>query len=105
MDIGQIEANFGFTKAMAKLYLAGLEYGPLLMAHLAMRANVKRTTAYYVMAELLRRGFFSKKKLGKRTGYVAASPEHVLEMTLERERQVRKLLPALNFIKKKEGAA
>ncbi len=94
--------KFNFTEPLARLYLAGLELGPALMAPLARKAGVKRTSAYYLMEELLRRTFFTTKQTGRRTYYVAASPQQLLEMTLERERRVRKLFPALKSIASKK---
>ena len=92
--------NFGFTKAQANLYIAGLELGPALMFHLALRANTARATAYYIMDELIRRGFFEKIKKGRRNYYSAASPEKLLQMTKERERLIKTLLPYLVSIQK-----
>ncbi len=87
--------KFGFTKAQAKLYLSGLILKHALMQPLARTAGVKRTTAIYLMEELLRRGFFTKKKIGKRTYYLPSSPKKLLEVTKERERLIMKLMPVL----------
>lgn len=101
--IKQLE-KFGFTIAQARLYLAGLELGnQALMARLAKLSGVRRTTAYYLMEELLRRGFFTEKKLGKRNYYIAASPKRLLEMTKERERLVRRLMPELKNLADKSA--
>ena len=90
--------QFGFTRAQAKVYVAGLELAQTLMAPLARRAGVKRTTVYYLMNELLRRGFFAKRKIGKRNYYFAASPRRMLEMVHERRHLVLKILPALEKV-------
>lgn len=87
--------RFGFTVPQAKLYFAGLKLGPELMARLAKQSGVRRTTAYYMMEELLRRGFFVKRKVGKRIYYEAASLQQLLRMTKTRERLVRKLIRTL----------
>lgn len=92
--------NFGFTEPQAKLYLAGLSADELLMQPLAKKAGIKRTTAYYVMEELVRRGFFIVKKLGKRYYYVAASPQRLVEMTIQRGKLIRKIFPFLIKIRK-----
>lgn len=89
---------FGFTSSQAKIYLAGLRLGKILMAPLAKAAQVKRSGVYYIMEELKRRKFFSSKKIGKRTYYIAASPEKLFKMTLEREILIRKILPLLKAI-------
>jgi|SRR3989344_5267558 len=84
--------RFGFTVSQAKLYYAGLRSGPELMARLAKTARVRRTTAYYLMRELIRRRFFSSRKVGKRIYYTAASLDQLLKMTKEREKLVRQLI-------------
>jgi len=86
---------FGFTVPQAKLYYAGLKSGPELMARLAKIAGLRRTTAYYMMTELIRRRFFEKRKVGKRIYYKAASLEQLLKMSQEREELVRKLIKNL----------
>jgi sugar-specific transcriptional regulator TrmB len=89
--------KFGFTVPQAKLYFAGLKSGPELMARLAKQSGVRRTTAYYMMEELERRGFFVKRKVGKRTYYAAASLHRLLRMAKHRERLVRKLMRRLAY--------
>lgn len=92
--------QFGFTEPQAKLYLAGLSAEELLMQPLAKKAGIKRTTAYYVMEELLRRGFFSIKKIGKRHYYVAATPKRLVEMIEQREKLIKKISPFLQKLLK-----
>lgn len=89
--------KFGFTPAQAKLYYAGLKLGPELMARLAKFAGVRRTTAYYLMNELIRRRFFVARRIGKRIYYTAASPRQLLKMTKSRERLVRKLIKIFKY--------
>lgn len=93
--------RFGFLRAHAKLYLAGITLGPSLMAHLAIKANLKRSTCYYTITELLRRGFFETKKIGRRNFYIASTPAHLLDVTEERKKLIVKLLPELKKLAKK----
>ena len=92
---------FGFTDQQARLYLAGLQLGSCLMTNLAREAGIKRSTAYYAIGELERRGFFNTKKVGGRTHYVATSPQKLLTMTAQRLTMVKKLFPQLDTIRKK----
>ncbi len=91
MNIRALEllVKFGLSRPQARLYLAGLRLGPALLAVLARQAGVKRTTAYYIMAELIRRRYFSKRRVGRRWYYVAATTHDLLQMVKERERLVR----------------
>lgn len=84
--------KFGFLPQQAKLYLAGIQFGPSLMMPLAKRAGIKRTTAIYLMRELLRRGFFGTKKIGKRIYYTASTLKYLLKITGERKQLILKLL-------------
>lgn len=92
--------KFGFNKLQAKLYLSGLRKGPSLMAELAREAGIKRTTVYYLMEEMIRRGYFSEKKSGRRTHYVAVAPKQLQRMVEQRQRLITKILPSLNSINK-----
>jgi sugar-specific transcriptional regulator TrmB len=88
--------EFGFLPHQAQLYLAGITLSSSLMMPLAKKAGVKRTTAIYSMAELLRRGFFKKIKIGKRVGYLPTSPNELIKITEKRKQLILKLLPYLN---------
>ncbi|MBI4426834.1 MAG: hypothetical protein HY567_04630 [Candidatus Kerfeldbacteria bacterium] len=90
--------QFGFTPAQARLYLAGVMLGPALMAVLSKEAGLPRSTAYYLMSELKRRGFFTSRMIGRRTYYAAASGQRLLLMTKRRELLIRRMLPILHTI-------
>ncbi len=62
------------------------------MAQLARVAKVPRTSALYVMQELVRRGFFKAQRQGARLYYRAASGNELLAMARNRERLVRQFL-------------
>ena len=90
--------NFGFTTSQAKLYVAGLTLKKTLMAELARTANIHRTTAYYLMEELQRRGFFRTQPVRRRTYYIAISPQQFLLMVKKRDQIAQKILPVLKSI-------
>ena len=86
----------GFTASSARLYLAGLKTGPSLIAPLAREAGISRKSAYPLLEELGRRGFFLQKQVGKRTHYQAVSAKQLLKIVLNQEQLVRELLPFLD---------
>ena len=92
--------EFGLNKAQARLYVAGLKTKKALMAQLAREAGVKRTTAYYLMDELLRRRFFATKRFGRRTYYIAITSKQLWQLAKEKERLIRQILPTLKTIEK-----
>ena len=65
------------------------------MAKLARAAKIPRSSAYYVMDELLRRRFFATKKMGGRIYYLAASNHQLINMVRQREQLVKKLIQHL----------
>jgi sugar-specific transcriptional regulator TrmB len=86
---------FGLSENEAALYLAGLEYGDASLTELALRAGLPRTAAYYPLEKLMREGFFSATRLGKRTRYFATSPAELEKLLDERRGQLRSLLSEL----------
>lgn len=98
MNVLRLLRQFGFTPNQAQLYLAGIILGPALMAVLSKEAGIPRSTAYYLMPELKRRGFFSSRVIGRRTYYAAASGKRLLLMTKRRELLIRRLLPIIRAI-------
>lgn len=88
--------EFGLTKSQAKLYVAGLQLGQALMAPLARKAEIKRTTAYYLMDELKRRRFFSSKKIGQRIYYIPISTKELMRLAKEKQRIIKEITPVIN---------
>lgn len=93
--------QLGLNEKEAKVYLAGLEYGPTSIIDLAVKSGVKRTTIHEFIEPLIQQGFIVVSFSGKRKLYNAAPPE-ALEQILEKQTQaVKKLLPDLKFLASK----
>lgn len=90
--------EFDLTQSEAKIYLAGLEIGPATILQLARKSEVKRTTIYSRIEELIRRGFFSITYKGAKKLYLAEDPERLIRTVHEKERILGDALPELKSI-------
>lgn len=94
--------NVGLSENEAKVYIAMLELGPATVLDIASKAGINRPTAYVQIESLKKRGLVSTQTKGKKTLFIAESPNQ-LESMLERENkdielkrdEVSKVLPEL----------
>jgi HTH-type transcriptional regulator, sugar sensing transcriptional regulator len=94
--------NLGLSEKESKVYLAALELGPETAQKIAQKAGINRPTAYVQIESLKNRGLMSQFDKGKKTFYVAESPErlssllNVLEKELEFKKvETERVLPSL----------
>lgn len=100
--------KLGLTDTEAKIYLAVLELGPSSAAMIAKQADVKRTTAYSALENLVKQGLLSEVADSKEKMFKAEDPDRLSKLTKKMRRQVidaelelEKLLPGLKAIQKK----
>ncbi|MBI2054639.1 MAG: hypothetical protein HYT39_00875 [Candidatus Sungbacteria bacterium] len=87
--------NAGFSEMEAKTYLATLELGEGSVNQIAAKARLKRTSVYYAVDELVRRGALIETKYGKKTYFVVEKPERLLETAQRKTAELERALPAL----------
>lgn len=94
--------TLGLSEKEAAVYLAALELGPETVQHLARRAGVNRPTAYVQIESLKQKGLVSEVERGKKTLFMAESPErlksllNVAEKEIDFKRaEVERVLPGL----------
>jgi len=90
--------EFGLTDNEAKVYLACLELGVSTIQDLAKKSMVKRTTVYTTVDGLKQKGLISQTKKGKKTFFVAESPDSLIQLSEKRHKQIKKILPELKSI-------
>ena len=73
--IEQLKRVFNLSSYEAKIYLAALNFESASLSDLAKTANLPRTAAYQPMQNLVKQGFLSITKIGKRKYYQALSPK------------------------------
>lgn len=97
--------NVGLNENEANFYLAALELGEANISRISKKANIKRTTAYWVVDSLKERGLISSIKKGIQTKYHAEDPRKIEEMLEEKKISIQKIMPELmsfaNLIDKK----
>ncbi len=76
--IAKILTSLGVTKDQANIYQALLALGEATVQALAEYAGVKRSSAYYMLLELQKRGMVYETKHRKRTYYIPAKADDVL---------------------------
>lgn len=94
--------NLGLGEKETKVYLASLELGADTAQNIAKKAGINRATTYVQIDSLKDKGLMSEFEKGKKTFYVAESPDRLsgLFKTFEAQLDVRKselqrILPAL----------
>lgn len=91
----EILKNIGLNEKQAKIYLALLELGKSKVPEIAKKAELKRTTAYGILDELVGKGLVSYGQKGKTKYYSLENPE-VLEKILEKNiKAFKNILPEL----------
>lgn len=87
--------TLGFTESEAKIYLISLEMGPSSVQDIARKAKVSRVTTYAVIESLTERGLMSSVQKGKKTNYMAETPERLVSFVQSRMREMESTLKAV----------
>ncbi len=86
----------GLDQKQAAVYIACLESGPSKIPEIAREADIKRTTAYGIVDELVALGLLSASYKGKTKLYRAADPETLMELVNERKEKLISIMPDLS---------
>lgn len=84
--------NLGLSEKEAKVYTTALELGPDTVQNIAKQSGINRATTYVQIGTLKEKGLMSEFEKGKKTYFVAESPE-ILSSLVNKEEV------ALNFKK------
>lgn len=92
----------GLDERGAKVYLAALELGPNPVQKIAQRAGIPRATVYLVLEDLQGKGLITTYDEGKKTFFVAESPNRLEQLLEKREAEfqaqkdvIKNLVPEL----------
>jgi len=83
--------------------LAALELGETTIKEIAKKAELKRTTIYDFIDEMVNRGYFKLTAKGKKKKYLAASPEELKVIVQKREALLLQIMPMLNSMSSVSG--
>lgn len=81
--------ELGLSEKEASVYLAALSLGESTMQTIAERSGIKRATTYLAVESLIHRGLMSSLEKGKKTFFVAESPENLMRIIETREREAQ----------------
>lgn len=85
----------GLKDKEAKVYFACLQLGEDTAFNIATRAQIKRPTCYFILDNLIQKGFISIKKTPRVTYYSAISPQTLLLKVEKQKDLLEKALPEL----------
>ncbi|MFA4872468.1 MAG: helix-turn-helix domain-containing protein [Patescibacteria group bacterium] len=98
MHIENILKNMGFSENEAKVYLASLEAGVSSAQDIAKKAKIKRTTAYSVLSDLMRKGFVHTTSERNKMRYIALAPKQLSERFAEYHKELLGAIPSLEAV-------
>lgn len=90
--------KLGFSDKEAKVYLALLELGQGSVIDIAAKADLKRTTVYNLLPEMLRKGLVKAGARKKRRFFFVENLQHLKDETEERLETINAVLPELRAI-------
>ena len=100
MQIEKQLQEIGFEEKEAKVYLSSLQLGENTAFNIARRCDLKRSTTYFVLNNLVKKGLLSIKQTRKATLFSATNPNKLITQLKYREDVLTNLLPLLSAIYK-----
>ena len=85
----------GLTEKQAKIYLACLELGQAKAPEIAKKAEIKRTTAYGILDELVSLGLINYSQKNKQKFYRPNDPDILADIMDKNQANLTQLLPGL----------
>lgn len=93
MEISQILEKIGLNQKEASIYLALLELGTSSVQGIAVKASVKRPTAYVILKQLQEKGLVSLIPRAGKVLYTAESPEKIISHLNRQQELLKHHLP------------
>jgi sugar-specific transcriptional regulator TrmB len=98
--------ELGLSNKEARIYVAALKLGPSAVQQIADRSGIKRVTTYVILESLLSLGLVSQSIRGRKTYFVAESPQNLERLLEKRQRELneqnhslKQILPHLEQLK------
>jgi sugar-specific transcriptional regulator TrmB len=90
--------NLNFSEKKALIYLTLLELGEAVVVDIAKKANLKRTTVYNILPELIQEGFVKTTKKNKTKYFFVEDPKQLKVDAEERLNNIEKIVPELQSL-------
>lgn len=95
MGVENTLQDIGFSKKKARIYLAVLELGEASVIEIAKKTNLKRTTVYNILPELITEGLVKKSVKNKKRFFFIEDPTSLKTNMGEKMNAIEKSLPEL----------
>lgn len=95
MTIAELLGRLGLSSMEAKLFLAALKQGASTVSELARASSCHRPVVYKLIPKLIEKELLSESIRGKRTVYIAESPERLRLRAEETAKSFETILPEL----------
>lgn len=87
--------GLGLEEHESDIYVALLSLGGSNVTGVSKKSGVKRTTAYYYLESLIRKGLLFKSVKGKRTFYFAIDPRELTKLIESKKQAITRSVPRL----------
>jgi sugar-specific transcriptional regulator TrmB len=94
--------DIGLSEAESRLYLVGLELGPTTILNLSKVSEIKRTTIYGMIDNLVTKGIFEIQIDGWKKLYTASSPQNLQSLIQKNYQNLLTIIPQLESINSKD---
>lgn len=96
----EILIEYGLSDKEADIYLAALTLGETTASRIVKHTGMRRSTVYEILDALRTKKLVSSYKKEKKYHFVASAPETFIQLTKEKERLIRGILPDLEQLQK-----
>lgn len=93
--IKEILIKSGFSENESSVFLAILELGRATVSQITRKAGLNRTTGYDILDSLVSKGLVSVSGKEPKQEYLAESPDHLILILEEQEKEVKKKILAV----------
>jgi len=100
MSLNEQLQALGLNQKEAKIYLASLELGLTTIQNIAKKAQIKRSTVYEIMEDLIRQNLITVIPKGKKRFFLAAEPAKLAELISQKQKILNKMMPELEALSK-----
>jgi len=90
----------GLNEKEAKIYLASLELGLTSVQNIAKKAQIKRSTVYEILENLIKQNLITTIPKGKKRYFLAAEPTKLTELISQKQTTLKQILPELEALSK-----
>ncbi len=100
MNLNKILEDIGFKPQEARVYLTTLELGEATATEVSKKAKIKRSTAYELLNELIKKGYVSTYSRQKVARFAAQNPDILVQSTDNKVNSLKRALPEFEALLK-----